>query len=221
MRVLAFDTTGPVLTVGTAADSQLIARRDAVAQRGSGNLLERLIDAVLDISGWARQDVQGLGLVTGPGSLTAIRIAWATAAGWAQSTGIQLAGWNLPAVHRRAMNGLSDDVACCVHYRGDLFLLYDLGLNVDLPQQVRLAGGVKASVSPTRLTGPGVIGNRDRWLAYFDSSTTIAEEQNAIVGGDTLAVWTESDLLSGKSLPVSSSPLEYGLPPDFKTHIPK
>lgn len=216
MRVLAFDTSGPIITVGTAENARTIARRDVRAERGKGNVLEQIIDDVLDDSHWSRRDVDGLGLIIGPGSLTAIRIGWATAAGWAQARRIPVVGWSVPDIHSRKLGDRSRHAACCTHYRGDTFLLYNLSNPDAHPATIRLKDDSRPSRVPTILTGPGVVGNRENWSAYLGSETLIVPDDEAVVGADQLAIWAEADLLRGHSLSISTSPLEYGLPPDFK-----
>ncbi len=216
MRTLAFDTTGPALTVGVAQDLRAIGRKDSVADRNRGNVLDQLIDALLSEVGWSRSDVEGIGLTTGPGSLTATRLGWATAAGWAQSAGIPLIGWTVPDAHRRSLTESASGAMCCIHYRGDTFLIYDLSRSGTAPAVVYLAGDAYASTPPAFVTGPGIIGHRDSWVAYCGPQTRVASEPSAIIGGDTLAIWAAEDLMKGISLELVNSPLEYGLPPDFK-----
>lgn len=216
MRILAFDTTGPVLSVGSAADGKPLSRCNHPAERGKGNLLELSIDEVLSETGWTRHDVEGLALLTGPGSLTAMRIGWAAAVGWAQAAGIPIAGWSVPGAHRRFWRNKAADVACCVHYRGDVFLLYALGVSHDSPVAVQLDGTPRIRNSPHILTGPGVLGYRDRWSACFGPTTRIMDDSEAVIGADQLALWGEIDLRAGNRLEFRESLLEYGLPPDFK-----
>ncbi len=216
MRTLAFDASGPIITVGTSENLHKVVRRDIRAERGRGNMLEQIIDEVLNSSKWSRGDIEGIGVVVGPGSLTAIRIAWATAAGWAQAKGSPVTGWSVPAIHRRKLGDRAHHAACCTHYRGDTFLLYNLAHIQLHPVPVRLNGEAATIKPPALLTGPGVIEHRAEWAAFFGPQTEIASDEEAIIGGDQLAVWAEVDLLHGHVLPISSSPLEYGLPPDFK-----
>ncbi|HWO57068.1 MAG TPA: tRNA (adenosine(37)-N6)-threonylcarbamoyltransferase complex dimerization subunit type 1 TsaB [bacterium] len=221
MRVLAFDTSGPVLTVGIAADGRAVLRRDCPATRGRGNLLEREIEAALSQCDWQRGDVEGLALVTGPGSLTAIRIAWATAAGWAQAQQIPVTGWTVAQAQARRAAPDTHHCWCAVHYRGNVFLLYHLDDPTHTPRPVDLSDGSVAAHPPRVLTGPGVIGYRERWQAYIGPQTVIAADADAFVGGDILALWGEADLRTGHRLSLAQSPLEYGLPPDFrKLHQP-
>lgn len=216
MRVLAFDTTGPIISVGAAADSRPLWRLDRLSERGKGNLLDLMIAEVLRNVGWLRSDVEGLALLTGPGSLTAIRIGWATATGWAQAMGIPLTGWSVASAHRRALSGEARGAACCVHFRADTFLVYDLGMTETRPTIVNLQAGNFAEHPPKMLTGPGVFGNRDRWTAYCQGATRIVDDADAFIGADRLALWGETDLGAGQFLRFQDSPLDYGLPPDFK-----
>ena len=216
MRVLAFDTTGPVISVGAAADSRPLWRLGRLSERGKGNLLDVMIEEALRHVGWSRGDVEGLALLTGPGSLTAIRIGWATAAGWAQAMGIPLTGWSVVSAHRRALSDEAKVASCCVHFRADTFLVYDLGATETRPTVVNLQAGSFSDNPPRLLTGPGVFGNRDRWAAYYKGATRIADDADAFIGADILAVWGELDLGAGQFLRFQDSPLDYGLPPDFK-----
>lgn len=216
MKVLAYDTSGPIITVGTAENGRGITRRDVRAERGRGNLLEEIFDDVLNDSHWSRREVEGLGLVIGPGSLTAIRIGWATAAGWAQAMRIPVTGWSVPEVHQRKFGDQTGHAACCTHYRGDTFLLYNLSHLDAHPASIRLNGDAHLTNAPTILTGPGIIGNRANWAACFGAKTQIVPDADAVIGADQLAIWAEADLMQGRALSMSSSPLDYGLPPDFK-----
>jgi hypothetical protein len=182
-------------------------------------MLDITIVETLESAGWTRDDVEGLALLIGPGSLTATRIGWATAVGWAQSTGVPVTGWSLPQAYRRALGDDAAGTACCVHYRGDTFLAYDLTRPSAAPETIRLDEGARTTIRPHTLTGPGVIGQRDRWMKYFGETVRIVDDHEAVIGGDTLALWGEDDLASGRSLDLRNSPLDYGLPPDFKKTI--
>ena len=114
------------------------------------------------------------------------------------------------------MQGDAIGGVCCIHYRGDTFLLYDLECPEKSPQSIQLTPDAYAGNPPRFLTGPGIIGHRDIWHSYCGPRSSIAAESDAIVGGDTLALWTAEDLMRGTSVSLTNSPLEYGLPPDFK-----
>lgn len=220
MKILAFDSTGPILSVGAASGGQPVARLDALVFRGQGSLLDRQIDLLLSGVGWPRSDVEGLALLTGPGSLTAMRIGWATATGWSQAAGIPIIGWTVPQVHARTLSGEASGAVCAIHYRANTFLLYDLARPDAPPAVIELNADSRSQRSPRQLTGPGILDRRAEWTAYCGPETEIVADSKAIVGADTLALWGEADLLQGKSLPLDMSPLDYGIPPDFKKITP-
>jgi tRNA threonylcarbamoyl adenosine modification protein YeaZ len=229
MKILAFDATAPLITVGLAQDGRPLGRWDAPAQRTRGNVLEMLIDRALDAAGWSRRHVDGLALVLGPGSLTATRIGWATAAGWAQAADVPLCGWPTVAVQTRywvearsspsdrVWNGV-DRLLCLIHHRGDEFYCYTLGPDMPAPRPevVVLGRSHSPALSRALLVGPGVLGYRERWLDMLGSQAHLVEDAHAIVGGDTLAVWGHEALAAGHTLSLERSPLDYGLPPDFR-----
>ena len=88
------------------------------------------------------------------------------------------------------------------------------------PKVVYLTPDAYAESPPGTLTGPGVINRRDLWMTYCGPTTRIVVEKDATIGGSTLALWAAQDLSRGLSLPLTRSPLEYGLPPDFKKLAP-
>lgn len=224
MKVLAFDMTSKRLTVGLAGDSQVIGRWDAPADRDRGNTLDSLIDRALSEAGWQRDEIGGLALATGPGSLTATRIGWATASGWALAQDIPVTGWPVPEIQRRwwqdhALSGeRPTTIFCVVHHRGDEFYCYPLEqgqTHATAPQAIQLEEWQPPTV-PDWLVGPGVLGYRERWIEALGSGVQVVSEAEAIVGGDQLARWAIEDFKAGRSLPVTESPLDYGLPPHFK-----
>ncbi|MBI3872258.1 MAG: hypothetical protein HY304_04165 [candidate division Zixibacteria bacterium] len=229
MRTLAFDCTGPIVTVGLAEQQKPLGRWDRPSEKGRGNTLDMLIVKSLADVGWRRGDVAGLALVTGPGSLTAMRIGWATASGWAQAAGIPVTGWPTPVVqHRQWAQGMQSQSGgpaspaeitfCLIHHRGDQFCCYTLEDSApsSRPDAVTLGQWRPNGQYPVRLVGPGILGYRERWRSALGERARLVEDQDAIVGGDTLALWGEMELERGNILRPDQSPLDYGLPPEFK-----
>jgi tRNA threonylcarbamoyl adenosine modification protein YeaZ len=233
MRVLAFDMTSKRLTVGIAEDNWVLGRWDAPADRDRGNALDSLIDQALADLQWRRTDIDGLALATGPGSLTATRIGWATASGWSLAGGIPVTGWPTHEIQRRWWqdhdldgNRVTSDaepgeaaIYCMVHHRGDEFYCYvqERGqVNCPRPAAVRIDEWHPPANVPAWIVGPGILGYRQRWIAALGEGAEVVVEEYAIVGGDQLAQWGIEDLKSRRTLPVSESPLDYGLPPQFR-----
>jgi tRNA threonylcarbamoyl adenosine modification protein YeaZ len=233
MKVLAFDVTAQRLTVGIADGDRVLGRWDAEARRDRGTSLDRLIDQALSDVGWSRASIEGLGLVTGPGSLTATRIGWATASGWAAAQDIPVTGWTTPEVQRRwyahhdpdgreiAQNDRSDDLTifCVVHNRGAEFYCYELDPEtdaVDQPSVIAIDHWQPPALGEIWLVGPGLLDYRARWEKGLADRARIAASSYEIVGGDQLARWAVRNLTSDKRFSLSASPLDYGLPPDFR-----
>ncbi|MEW5874381.1 MAG: tRNA (adenosine(37)-N6)-threonylcarbamoyltransferase complex dimerization subunit type 1 TsaB, partial [Candidatus Zixiibacteriota bacterium] len=178
MNLLAFDSTSPILTVGIAGDGRAFGRWDTQSDRSRGGTLDQLINRALEESGLCRRNINALAIVTGPGSLTALRIGWATACGWALTTGIPVTGWPVPAVQRRKWVGesiagrpdsrltRSTNVTCLVHHRGAEFYVYDWNaMSTGRLPIVTTRDEFRPVVNPDAwVIGPGLLHNYDDWL---------------------------------------------------------
>ncbi|HEV7363752.1 MAG TPA: tRNA (adenosine(37)-N6)-threonylcarbamoyltransferase complex dimerization subunit type 1 TsaB, partial [Solirubrobacteraceae bacterium] len=93
--ILCFDTATPATVVAAARDpGHVVVRRhdpDAGARPAHATALLPLVDEALAAAGLNLADVQRLGVGTGPGSFTGLRIGLATARGLAQGLGLPLA----------------------------------------------------------------------------------------------------------------------------------
>lgn len=231
MLVLGFDCTAPRLTLGLAKGDRPIGRWEDTPQRHRGDALDGLIDRALTESGLDRSEIEGLALVAGPGSLTAMRIGWATACGWAKATGIPVTGWSAPEVQWRAWleRGsrltqanepfhVDADVYCMVHHRGFEYYCYQLLSDKPpgRPVAVVLGEWRPAITRPAILIGPGLLTHPDQWAHLHGQNTTVFQADEALVGGDTLAQWGVENLIQGRRFDLSKSPLDYGLPPTFR-----
>jgi len=230
VNLLAFDSTAPILTVGITSDGRKMGRWDTPADRSRGGTLDRLISRALEESGLSRGDINALALVTGPGSLTALRIGWATVCGWALTTGIPVTGWTVPVAQRRKWAGetvpgrsdsqstRSTNVNCLVHHRGAEFYVYDWNAmsTGGLPIVTTRDDFHPIVNSDAWIVGPGLLHNYDDWLRTLPDGVQLPSREEAIVGGDQLAVWGHADIANGRTLDLTESPLDYGLPPSFR-----
>jgi tRNA threonylcarbamoyladenosine biosynthesis protein TsaB len=93
--LLAFDTATPATVVAAAAGPEegTVRRHDpAPGERPAhATALLALVDEALAAAGLAPADLRRIGVGTGPGSFTGLRIGLATARGLAQGTGLPLA----------------------------------------------------------------------------------------------------------------------------------
>jgi len=91
---LVLDTATSRLVVGLAdaTDGRLLAADGEEAGHRHGQLLLPLLDRVLAARGWAKTDIAGIIVGTGPGAFTGLRVGLATAAGIARALGRPIVG---------------------------------------------------------------------------------------------------------------------------------
>jgi tRNA threonylcarbamoyladenosine biosynthesis protein TsaB len=95
LRLLAFDTATPATVVAASPDpGQVVVRRHDPAPEerpAHATALLPLVDGALAAAGLELADVERIGVGTGPGSFTGLRIGLATARGMAQALTVPLA----------------------------------------------------------------------------------------------------------------------------------
>jgi len=89
---LAFDTSGPACCAAILSGDRVLAERVEDMARGQAERLVPLLDELLSAAGCALQDVSRIGVGTGPGNFTGIRISVAAARGLALSLGCPAIG---------------------------------------------------------------------------------------------------------------------------------
>jgi len=107
MRVLAVDTTAPVVGVALLGPWGVLERVQRV-QRGAEALLTPWIRELLAEAGISAADLDGVAVARGPGAFTGLRVGLATAAGLAQGAGVPL--WSTDSLHPRAVSALGADL---------------------------------------------------------------------------------------------------------------
>lgn len=171
MRALAFDTATPAVAValvswaareperGPAGSSTVLAAREVVDGRRSGELLAPLIVEVLDEAGVDRRDVDLVGVGLGPGPFTSLRVGVVTAAALADALGVPAYGaCSLDAVPRPC--GRDTVVVTDARRREVYWARYDAtGRRTDGPAVSRpaeLAVALHAEPAPPVVVGPGL-----------------------------------------------------------------
>ncbi|HHO52262.1 MAG TPA: tRNA (adenosine(37)-N6)-threonylcarbamoyltransferase complex dimerization subunit type 1 TsaB, partial [Deltaproteobacteria bacterium] len=99
-RVLAFDTSSPVLGVGLSGGGGALVRTERVV-RGSERRLLPLATELLDEAGLGVHQLDGIAVAAGPGAFTGLRVGLATACGLAQA--LELPVWPAMSLWPRAI----------------------------------------------------------------------------------------------------------------------
>ena len=140
MRILAADTSLPLLSVALLRDDDLIA---AAALEGKGSRNEKLLPAIdwlLSEAGIDRHDIDLFAITRGPGSFTGVRIGLATMQGLALALGKPICAMSTheaiaPATGRVA---IVDDAG-----RGELYVSeFEDGREVVAPHLAKSASGL-------------------------------------------------------------------------------
>ncbi len=92
MKILAFDTAGPALSVAVTDGRCVRSAWHYPLTRGHAEQLLPAVQAVLRASGFALSDLDAIATTVGPGSFTGLRTGLAAAQGLALGSGKPLAG---------------------------------------------------------------------------------------------------------------------------------
>ena len=127
--VLAFDTSGPFCAAAVLINGEFRACRADNMARGQAEVIMDMIVDVLNTSGVTLQDVSRIGVGTGPGNFTGIRISVSAARGFALSLGIPAIGVN---GFDATLYGQSEDAVACLPAIRDQIYFSGHGLNPQL-----------------------------------------------------------------------------------------
>ncbi len=92
MKCLAVNTANTLLTLALVVDGQLVHTYETSETRDQGNLLLQHAQKALDAAGLTYQQLDLLGVVTGPGSFSGIRIGLATMRALAMAAEVPVMG---------------------------------------------------------------------------------------------------------------------------------
>ncbi|TMA26797.1 MAG: tRNA (adenosine(37)-N6)-threonylcarbamoyltransferase complex dimerization subunit type 1 TsaB [Deltaproteobacteria bacterium] len=151
MRLVALDTSSPILSCALVEDDRILAEAQHHPPAKAGDLLPQ---ALLDICGGSFEGVQGIAVGIGPGSFTGLRVGLACAKSLAYALKIPLAG----ASSLRAMAGPGLVCAALEARKGELFIaLYRERAEVWPEQVIRAAdlpGKLRALGEPVAVAEP-------------------------------------------------------------------
>lgn len=128
MPCLALDTAGPYCSVAVAGDDGPVAVASERIERGHAERLMPMIDDVLTRSAARYHDIDRIGVTTGPGSFTGVRIGISVARGLALALEVEAFGVGvLDVMTKQAirLTGVSPPmilVAALPAVRGEIFL---------------------------------------------------------------------------------------------------
>lgn len=112
---LALDTAAPVAGIGLW-DGQRAHERTLRVTRGTEEVLPGLIEVICRDATIAVGQVEGVGVVVGPGAFTGLRVGVATAAGLASALGVPV--WPASSLFIRAARaGFGGDLLVCLDAR--------------------------------------------------------------------------------------------------------
>ena len=92
--ILAFDTSGPYCAAALLSGEAVITQTVEEMKKGQAERLMFLLEELLQLQGLAYADLDALGVGTGPGNFTGIRIGVSAARGLALGLGIPAYGVN-------------------------------------------------------------------------------------------------------------------------------
>ena len=134
--VLAFDTSGPFCAAAVLINGEFRAYRADDMARGQAEAIMDMIVDVLTTSGVTLQDVSRIGVGTGPGNFTGIRISVSAARGFALSLGIPAIGVN---GFDATLYGKSEDAVACLPAIRDQIYFSGHGLKAQLGDRYQAA----------------------------------------------------------------------------------
>lgn len=104
-RVAVIDTTSRTQGLALAHGDWAVSVTACRTRRGHSLLLLPTLERMLEQQGWSVRELDGLGVVIGPGSFTGIRVGISTAQGLARAAGIPVFGYNSLQVRALALAG--------------------------------------------------------------------------------------------------------------------
>ncbi len=190
MLSLVIDTAGPCCSAALAGNDGVVASESERIERGHAERLMPIIDAIFARSGRTYSDLDRIGVTTGPGSFTGVRIGVATARGLAIALDVEAFGIGVLDViaeqARSEMAGRRAKVLATVlpAARGDVFMQA-----ISITPEGKEGVGAKPLLPATRLTAD-------------DARQWIGRQEGAVVltGSGATAIDRDDLLLSGASV---------------------
>ena len=192
--ILGFDTSGPRVGVALVRDGTVIALSHEDMARGQAERLLPMIDELLrkEQTSWA--SLAKIGVGTGPGNFTGIRISVSAARGLAMGLGVPAVGVSM---HEALAYGTSGAVRTVLEARRDHVYVQDFldGQSMREPE-IFLASAVEAvlqrqsercsnAATALKALGPEAVLSRG-YSVTLDESGNILTDPDAVRSGDRL-----------------------------------
>ena len=188
MRILALDTSTPAVTVALVEAGSLLAERCEVGVNRHGELLTALIAELLADTGTKPERIGAIGVGTGPGPFTGLRIGLVTAAALADAIGVPAYGVCSLDVLARGRGEVL--VATDARRREVYWAAYDAtgtrvaGPRVDRPADVPVDG--RPVVGPATTQYPDLLPGESAWPRAADLAALVAGKAQRGAPGDPL-----------------------------------
>ncbi|MEY8098970.1 tRNA (adenosine(37)-N6)-threonylcarbamoyltransferase complex dimerization subunit type 1 TsaB [Falsihalocynthiibacter sp. S25ZX9] len=133
--VLGFDTSAAHCAAALLFGDQVLAQTYVTMHKGQAENLVPILEDVLAQAGHKWADLAAIGVGTGPGNFTGIRISVALARGLAMTLGIPAVG--VTALEAQA-DGLERPIYSLIPAPRDTYYIQSLGADVDVIEQIPL-----------------------------------------------------------------------------------
>jgi len=111
LRVLAIDTASRTEALALACGDWIVSTLTQRTRRGHSAILLPAIELHLRQQGWRVDDLDGIGVVVGPGSFTGVRVGIATVLGLCRAAGIPAFGYGSLEVRAMSLRHAGPPVA--------------------------------------------------------------------------------------------------------------
>ncbi len=148
-KLIAFDTSAAHCAAALLLGDHIITRIDDMA-KGQAEHLMPMLEEMLAAEGLAWRDLDGIGVGTGPGNFTGIRISVSAARGLALGLGKPAIGVSLLEAQAFGLEGI---VLSCLDARRDMVYVQVFGAGDDAPRLCAL-DDLPAFPAGARIVGP-------------------------------------------------------------------
>lgn len=181
------DTCGAAGSVALARDGDVVCLKAMPERRASKELL-RLVDAALAEVGWSKADLEAVGVTSGPGSFTGVRVGLAAAKGIAEALGLPMAAVSRLAVLREAADG---GLVALDAGRGEAFVLGEDGVERvapvnELNDVVVCEEGLAAKIAGARLVA-------------IDAASAVGEVLRKLAAGGSDVALSDANYVRGEA----------------------